>query len=93
MQVWDACSPACISFTAQSSDLNFSDQQIASLGLDGSHDLLMTSNDVMGHIVENNVILHTLSNQLEKCDSIDVKRGVAIDDITVTSVSFAVCEV
>lgn len=53
----------------------------------------MTSNDVMGHIVENNVILHTLSNQLEKCDSIDVKRGVAIDDITVTSVSFAVCEV
>ena len=34
----------------------------------------------MGYIVENNVILQTLLEQLDKCD-IEVKRGVAIKGI------------
>ena len=44
------------------------------------------SHDIMGHIVENNVLLHTLTNQIEQCSGVEVKRGVAVDDIT-TSVS------
>lgn len=41
----------------------------------------------MGHIVENNVILHALNKQLEQCSGVEVRRGLAIDDITMTSVS------
>ena len=45
-----------------------------------SHDNHVTSDDIMGYIVENNVILQTLLEQLDKCD-IEVKRGVAIKGI------------
>ena len=45
------------------------------------------SHDNMGHIVENNVLLHALTNQVEQCSGVEVRRGVAVDDIITTSVS------
>ena len=84
MQVWDSCSGAFVTFTSQSGDFNISPETLSSLGLDESHDSLTMSHDTMGHIIENNVLLHALTNQIEQCSGVEVRRGVAVDDITTT---------
>ena len=50
------------------------------------------SHDNMGHIVENNVLLHALTNQVEQCSGVEVRRGVAVDDIITTSVSIGLSQ-
>lgn len=80
LQVWDACSSAVISYSSDdlTDTFQFNDP-LTSFDVD-SHDDHVTSDDIMGYIVENNVILETLLEQLDKCD-IEVKRGVAIKGI------------
>ena len=52
--------------------------------LDESHDFSdVTSDDLMGYLVENNVILKALSDEVSKLN-IEVKRGVVINKLNHT---------
>ena len=87
--MWDACSHAHIVFRPQdSSELHFKfpAEQMAALGVEDVVDELV-EDEVLGHIVENGVILHALTQQLQGCPSVEVRRGVSIDHLQQAEVS------
>lgn len=89
LQIWDACSNARISFSPQDSSelhFNFPAEQLALLGVEDIVDDL-TDDGVLGYIVENNVILHALTQQLQCCPSVEVRRGVSISGMQQAEVS------
>ena len=87
--MWDACSYARIVFSPQdSSELHFKfpAEEMAALGVEAVVDDLV-DDEVLGHIVENDVILHALTRQLQHCPSVEVRRGVSIDGLQKAEVS------
>ena len=85
-QVWDACSNACISFSPQDFSFNISLESFGSHDYDTSHVTFNDSDDVMGYVVENNVILRALSDQIDQlCDNVDVKRGTSVTTLVPTN--------
>lgn len=86
LHVWDACSNACISFSPQDFSFNIPLESFGSHDYDTSHVTFNDSDDVMGYVVENNVILRALSDQIDQlCDNVDVKRGTSVTTLVSTN--------
>ena len=86
IQVWDACSNACISFSPQDFSFNIPLESFGSHDYDTSHVTFNDSDDAMGYVVENNVILRALTDQIDQlCDNVDVKRGTSVTTFTSTN--------
>ena len=87
LQVWDACSNARMTFNRHS-DLYGNQQE--SVGSEETVEDIVTSSyqsredvteqELMGHFVENRVILTGLSASLEECAGVEVQRGVRITE-------------
>ena len=87
-QVWDACSEARLVFNNQTSHdfgtivegVSHDQEAVPEDDIIGSsyrsivHDV--TSDDIMGYIVENKVIMAALLDVLEDCNNVEVRRGV-----------------
>jgi ubiquinone biosynthesis monooxygenase Coq6 len=84
--VWDSCSLANLSFDRSSEDsLGLTSQSHDNHMMSEDHMMLSedsdASDDVMGYIVENNVILKALSDKVKECNNITIQRGVTIKSL------------
>ena len=87
LQVWDSCSDAAITFSPYDSP-GF-DILTGPTELLGSHDHHMTDqpveegDDMMGYVVENDVIIKALDDQVAtSCSNVEIRRGTTLSSIS-----------